>query len=431
MVLQAWKRGFQPLLPFPVSKPDFLASHLLLKSLEFEVPWKSSQLFPNVQLDLSSMRSSPVLVDSQGAEICHPESLLLSSRIVQQCMRYERSMQFLGDNGLREDLDSSLLTDLSGLYNLALNMNQNPPFTSDYGFSHYYIGDGNISPSVIDPRRASENQEKLHSGFYQDFHNNPVGLTDPRRALESQEKVHSGFYHDFHHNPVGQALLTPREAELKELCSIISELYLTKNSTYWSKQVALVPHFIRDSDSRVAPAWNQHAAMMAPVKSPDVRKQKASPRKRRKNMKLTVRERELYGKSLFHACENLISLILNKRSGQTGLLALVHMGPEVGRLLSGLAVGLAGTGLAVMLCILSKGVRGRTLSKLVNTGIGFGLVWVSWAINGLRDAIISMGKSSNKLRMKEQQTVVKLQRGVDEILFRAATVMAVAMLGFV
>ncbi|XP_043720952.1 uncharacterized protein LOC122668454 [Telopea speciosissima] len=118
------------------------------------------------------------------------------------------------------------------------------------------------------------------------------------------------------------------------------------------------------------------------IPSPKKNKQKSSPRKR--HNKKTGRERDLYRKNYFHACESLLTLILEKRQGKTAILSLKKSGPELPELLNQFSAGIAGTGLAVIFSVVCKVVGGRTpfcASKLLNTGFGFGLVWLSWYEN--------------------------------------------------
>lgn len=67
-------------------------------------------------------------------------------------------------------------------------------------------------------------------------------------------------------------------------------------------------------------------------------------------------------------------------------------------------------------------------SKLLNTGLGLGLVWLSWAVNRLRDTIVNISKNSGKLGLKEKEIMKNLDTSVKEIFFRAAALMAVMVL---
>ncbi|XP_076893742.1 uncharacterized protein LOC143545815 [Bidens hawaiensis] len=62
----------------------------------------------------------------------------------------------------------------------------------------------------------------------------------------------------------GHVSLTGTKTEMKDILSILSEFYLSKNSTTWRK--SLVPHFNRlDYGS----AWELETVIVAPLKSPE------------------------------------------------------------------------------------------------------------------------------------------------------------------
>ena len=165
--------------------------------------------------------------------------------------------------------------------------------------------------------------------------------------------------------------------------------------------------------------------------SPEKIKLKPSPKKTSKKL---ARERDLYKKNYFHACESLLSLMVNKRRhGRTAILSLKKSGPELPELLTQFSAGIAGTGLAVIFSVICKIACGRVpfcTSKLFSTGLGFGLVWLSWAVNRLRDTVVHIGKNASKLGLKEEEMIKKVEKSVNEIYFRAAMLMAVAVLRF-
>lgn len=154
----------------------------------------------------------------------------------------------------------------------------------------------------------------------------------------------------------------------------------------------------------------------------------------KKSCKKAVTERDFYKKNYFHACESLLSLMIDKRrNGKTAVLWLKKSGPEVPEILTQFSASIAGTGLAVLLSVILKVACGRVplcASKVLNTGVGFGLVWLSWAVNRLRDTIVSISKNSAKLNSKEEEIIRTVDKSVNEIFFRAATLMAVAVLRF-
>ena len=165
------------------------------------------------------------------------------------------------------------------------------------------------------------------------------------------------------------------------------------------------------------------------------KKLKVKPSQKKKNSRKVGRERDLYKKNYFHACECLLSLMAHKRyHGKTAILSLKKSGPELPELLTQFSVGIAGTGLAVLFNVICKVACGRVpfcASKLSSTGVGFGLVWLSWAVNKLRDTIVYISKNSSKLGLKEEEMVRQVDKSMHEIYFRAAALMAVAVLKLV
>lgn len=168
------------------------------------------------------------------------------------------------------------------------------------------------------------------------------------------------------------------------------------------------------------------------LNSPGKIKVKPSPKK--KNSRKAGRERDMYKKNYFHACESLLSLMVNKRCHRkTAILSLKKSGPELPELLTQFSAGIAGTGLAVLFSVVSKLACGRVpfcASRLSSTGVGFGLVWLSWAVNKLRDTVVYISKNAGKLGLKEEEMVKRVDKSVNEIYFRAAALMAVAVLKF-
>lgn len=164
-------------------------------------------------------------------------------------------------------------------------------------------------------------------------------------------------------------------------------------------------------------------------------KLKVKPSQKKKNSRKVGRERDLYKKNYFHACECLLSLMAHERyHGKTAILSLKKSGPELPELLTQFSVGIAGTGLAVLFNVICKVSCGRVpfcASKLFSTGIGFGLVWLSWAVNQLRYTIVYISKNANKLSLKEEEMVRQVDKSMHEIYFRAAALMAVAVLKLV
>lgn len=164
--------------------------------------------------------------------------------------------------------------------------------------------------------------------------------------------------------------------------------------------------------------------------SPQKTRLRSSPKK--KTNRKAGKERELYRKNYFHSCESLLSIIVDKkRQGKTAFLELKKSGPELNQLLTQFSASIAGTGIAILFSVICKVASGTVpfcTSKLLNTGLGLGLVWLSWAVNRLRVTIIHISKNSGKWALKEEELMKNLDRSVKEISFRAATLMAVVVL---
>ncbi|XVE73186.1 hypothetical protein DITRI_Ditri11bG0097200 [Diplodiscus trichospermus] len=350
---------------------------------------------PKLIVDVDPTAQRPMVIDKPDAYL---DTALFSFGIAEKCMRHEKIMKFLtsGSNELEKGkLDLSLLADL--IQPLMFGVHQQP-----------------YASSLIYP---SSNIDALKP------------LTDFVGEMVRDLKIAV--------NPGGRVVLTSNGTEMKDVLSIIAEFYLSSNSTKWRKQLALVPHFnwTQSNGAHVHTSFPSppfEVASIAPPKSPEKIKLKPSPKK--KTSKKLARERDLYKKNYFHACESLLSLMVNKRQhGKTAILSLKKSGPELPELLTQFSAGIAGTGLAVLFSVICKVACGRVpfcTSKLFSTGLGFGLVWLSWAVNRLRDTVMHISKNTSKLDLKEEEMIKRVDKSVNEIYFRAATLMAVAVLRF-
>ena len=164
------------------------------------------------------------------------------------------------------------------------------------------------------------------------------------------------------------------------------------------------------------------------LSSPEKFKVKPSQKKNKK----VGRERDLYKRNSIHACESLLSLMVDRRQRpKTAILSLKKSGPELPELLTQFSAGIAGTGIAVLLSVICKLAYGRvpiSASKLFNTGFGFALVWLSWVVNKLRATIVSISKNAGKLGSKEEDMIQKLDKSMREIYWSTAALLAVAVL---
>ena len=125
-------------------------------------------------------------------------------------------------------------------------------------------------------------------------------------------------------------------------------------------------------------------------------------------------------------------MVDKKQRRRTAMLSLKKSSPELPELLTQISAGIAGTGLAVLLSVVCNIACGRVplcASKLFNTGFGFGLVWLSWSINKLRQTVVSISKNAGKFGLKDEM-ILRLDKSITDIYFRAAAVLAVAVLRF-
>lgn len=161
-------------------------------------------------------------------------------------------------------------------------------------------------------------------------------------------------------------------------------------------------------------------------------KYKTSPKK--KNNTKACKERDLYRSNYFHACESLLSIIVDKnRSGRNAINSLKRSGPKIPNLLTQFSASIAGTGLAVVFSVICNVACGRVPfceTKLLSTGLGLGLVWLSWAVNKLRDTVVSINKNAGKLGVGDEDLMSNLDRNIREIYLRAVTIMVFAVLRF-
>ncbi|TYG39315.1 hypothetical protein ES288_D12G006600v1 [Gossypium darwinii] len=348
-------------------------------------------------IDADPTAQNPVVIDKPDAYL---DTARFSFRIAEKCTRHEKILKFLmsGSNELENgELDLSLLSDLMGLQPLMFGVHQQP-----------------YASSLMYPSSKIDYQVPLPDFLGEMIHYSKITV-----------------------NPDGQVVLTATGTEMKDILSIVAEFYLSSNSTKSRNQFSLVPYFDRKRITKARTGTNlsspqSEVASIAPMKSPEKIKQKPSPKKNA-SRKLAS-ERDLYKKNYFHACECLLSLIVDKRRhGRTAILSLKKSGPELPQLLSQFSAGIAGTGLAVLLSVIWKVACWRVpfcTPKLFSASIGFGLVWISWAVNQLRDTVVQISKNTSKSGLKEEEMVERVEKSVNQIYFRAATLMAIAVLRF-
>ncbi|CAN0890173.1 hypothetical protein LINGRAHAP2_LOCUS16294 [Linum grandiflorum] len=231
-------------------------------------------------------------------------------------------------------------------------------------------------------------------------------------------------------HPDGRIVLTATGAEIKDIVPIVAEFYLSNTSRTWSKQSAVIPHFSW-FDTYGSEFASQNATVV-PLDSPEKVKAKRSG-KRKSSSRRGSTGRDLHKRNYFHACESLLSLMMNKKhNGRAAMLhTLKKSGPQLPELLTQFSAGIAGTGIAILFTVACKVASGTVplcTSKLLSTGLGVVMVWLSWAVNKLRDTIISVGRNASKGLHDEAVMISNVDRSLKHVYFRAATLLAVAVL---
>lgn len=154
--------------------------------------------------------------------------------------------------------------------------------------------------------------------------------------------------------------------------------------------------------------------------------------KSKSSQKRKTKERDVSSNSYLHACESLLSVIVDrKQMGKNVIISLKKSGPQLNDLLSRFSASIAGTGVAVVLSVMCRIICNGvpfSASKLLSTGLGLGLIWISSAVNKLRNAVISISRSSGKSSGQEEQMMDSLDRNLKDFCFRTAAVMAIAVL---
>lgn len=371
----------QRLLPNCELREDLIrSSPLSVGPQQIGDPWKqTSGLFDNNQfVTFNPTITKPVFIDMQ--DCCPPFSFKFLMPGLQEVER--------------DGLDLSLLPDLTGL------QTDYKPYVPDLGY---------MDSQLIYPNPQFDSQKP-----FMDF------VSDLVR--HSEITIHED----------GHVSLTGTRTEMKDILSILAEFYLSKNSNNWRRQSTLVPQFNRlgyDETSYYGSALELENVIVAPPKSPEKMKQKPSQKKKSNRNKTTIRHTSNYSQ----ACESLLSIIFDKnRNSKAAIPVLKKSGPELPNLLTQFSASIAGTGIAVLFSVMCKVASGRVplcASKLLNTGLGLGLVWLSWAVNRLRDTIVMINKNSNKKKgLKDEEMMKKLDTSVKEIYFRVGALMVVMVL---
>ncbi|CAN1765655.1 hypothetical protein LINPERHAP1_LOCUS9691 [Linum perenne] len=229
----------------------------------------------------------------------------------------------------------------------------------------------------------------------------------------------------------GRVILTATGAEIKDIVPIVAEFYLENSSSSWRKQsAAVIPHFSWfDTYGSDFASSNVQNMTVAPLISPQKVKINQSVKKNR-NRRGSA-DRDLHKRNYFHGCESLLSLMMNKKhNGKRAILSLKKSGPELPELLTQCSAGIAGTGIAILFtvaCKLASGTVPFCISKLLNIGLGVVMVWLSSAVNKLRDAVVHVGRNASK-GLGDEAVMSIVDGSLKDVYFRAATLLAVAVL---
>lgn len=341
----------------------------------------------------------PLFIDYQD----FPPNLLLNLT-AKPYVNHERALRFFlsrPSDGATGAIDMSKLFDLVGPQATGVQMPQQP-------LPPYYpqlLLDAESRPSLLYPITEFSSERPLCIG--------DLAYSCINRLYEDQLLVANSC--------IG----------MKYMPGIPFEVYSLNNANYWKKQQMLVPYF--DRRVRKASKTNSHvsSSVVEPVKRK--LKNKGLPKKKKNNK--ASKERDHCRNNYLHECESLLSIMVDKKlHGRTLINFLKRSGPEIPKLLTQFSASIAGTGLAVVFSVVCKVVYGRVpfcASKLLSTGLGLGLVWLSSAVNKLRGTVISINKNHRKLLSTgDEEMMSSLDRDVREIYFRAVTIMAVAFLRF-
>ncbi|PIA39301.1 hypothetical protein AQUCO_02600032v1 [Aquilegia coerulea] len=370
-------------------------------------------LFSDEGARLDSTTRKPVLIDVQDTR---PNSILFSFGISEHYTKRQKIMQYLMSGSSETEKDRlDLLSSLTGMQTSAIEMRLRSLLSRDDGVCLFEDGDDESRSSIVYP-----------SNFYAQKQ-----LLDPVADLAQLSKMTV--------HPDGRVLFTGPEVEMKDLLSIFSEFHMSKNLVKENKQPMLVPHFTRLDFNE--PQMNIHGSSLktetmsfTPLKSLETIKLRPSPKRR--STRKAGREEDLCRRSRFNAFESLLSVVLDKNRGKAAISSLKKSGPELPQLLTQISAGIAGTGLAVLFSVVCNVSNGKTpfyTATLLNIGLGSAMVWLSWAVNKLRDTIVHISRSSSKpskVSFNEKEMLRKVDNNMNEIFFRAASIIGIVVLKF-
>uniref|UniRef100_A0A0D9WCM8 Uncharacterized protein n=1 Tax=Leersia perrieri TaxID=77586 RepID=A0A0D9WCM8_9ORYZ len=362
------------------------------------------------------------LIDVQDS---HPDSVQLSLGIAEQCTRQEKILKFLRSGSDVKELDVSLLAELTGHQTLPINLGTQP-----------FIPDDKISTLPISMASQPYMPDDKLSIF-------ELGLDEPQQYLPENQLVIPDPLVEFfqsHGSALtidqnGRVLFNGNGDEMRDLLSVVLEFNMYKRETSSCKTAYLVPYFDRKRRSRAgSQASNLKLANTAVDASKSTANGTSKSSSKKKQKSKNIKERDLYQKNYFHASEAFLSMLLDKDNSNSTIHSLKKAGPEISELLTKCSIGIAGTGLAVLLSVVCKMATGMkspiAATRLVNTGVGLGLFWLSWAVNRLRDTITGIFRSPSDMNLNDEEVAVRIQKSMNDILFRAVTILAITAFKF-
>ncbi|XP_047942208.1 uncharacterized protein LOC125189067 isoform X2 [Salvia hispanica] len=348
------------------------------------------------------------LVNSKSFNLClqqkdelkfsdvHLESLLLGFGIAEQCTRHEKILELLASGSIKVEnglLELSMLYDMMGPRNLITDSAQQP--LTSCGERCICAAESLVYPA----RELYMNEPKLN-------------IVGDRSSCREHMLQHMGD-------------------DMTHMVPIISDLHFSKNTVTSRRRAMLVPYF----EWRRRGRSNMDPSKLATEKVEPLNshvKEKVKTSQKRKASPKTMKERDIPSNSYLYACESLLSIIVNrKQQGRNAIASLKKSGPQLNDLLTGFSASIAGTGVAVVLGVVCRVLCNQVpfcASKLLSTGFGLGLVWLSSAVNRLKNTVISISKSSGKLGAHEEEMMDQLDRNLKDVWFRVAAVMTVAVL---
>lgn len=403
VVLPASKE-LHAVLPFQGKRPQDGAVQLCAPLQQhFEVPAQVVLPVPAAAYQAFAAPDAAALIDVQDT---HPDSVGISHGIAEQCAKQEKFIKFLTSGSDVKELDESLLAEFTGQQTLAINLGSQP-FVPDDKLSIREFGSDDLQQYL--PERHLVIPDPLVD-FVQSY--------GPAITIDQN----------------GRVLFAGNGDDMRDLLSFFLEFNMSKRETGGCKTAFLVPYFGRKRRSRATSQVSDSklASTTADVTKSTDMKSKSSLKKKQRGK--NIKERDLYQRNYIHASEAFLSILLDKDKSSSTILSLKKAGPEITELLTQCSIGIAGTGLAILLSVMCKMATDMRTpfasARLLSTSVGFGFFWLSWAVNGLRDTIASIFRSPSNMNIEEDEVAVRMQRNMNEILVRAMTVLAITVLKF-